>query len=348
MTSPSPSGEPGELEGPDRGTHATSDPLDLGLGRVAANAARGRFIGRDGRPVSRKYGLGAQRAERAYLAALDASWPRFLWWLAGVLLLTNGVFAIAFRSLGPGALAGADTLGLTDPFLRALTFSVGVFTTTGLDGVHAVGATANWLVILESLVGLLFIVTAAGLIVARLMRPRMRLRFSESLIVAPYEGGRGVMFRMVNERPGELSDVRVRVILSWFEHFDGVRERNFHWLELERDQVELFNLHWTVVHPIDAKSPLRGLTADDLRRAEAEFVISVEAHEETFSTRVRQRTSYTCEEMRWDVKFASIFTSSADDVIAIDVERLSRTEPLPEGTTRNPAAHEEGPAIRLA
>jgi len=41
--------------------------------------------------------------------------------------------------------------------------------------------------------------------------------------------------------------------------------------------------------------------------------------------------------VRWDVKFASIFAHGPDDVIAIDVERLSRTEPTDEGATRNPA-----------
>ncbi len=325
-----------------------SEPADLGLGRVVANAVRGRFVNRDGTPSSRKYGLGAQRAERFYLAALCVSWPRFIWWLGGILLLTNGIFALAFRSLGPGAIGGAESLGMDDPFLRALAFSVSIFTTTGIDGVHAVGSTAHWLVIAESFVGLIFIIMGAGLSIARLMRPSLHIRFSESIIVAPYEGGRGLMFRMVNERPSELGDVKVRVMLSWYEMFDGVRERNFHLLELERDQVELFNLHWTVVHPIDAKSPLRGLTPDDLRQAQAEFIISVSAHEETFSTRVRQRTSYTWEEMRWDVRFASIFTSAADDVIAIDVERLSRTEPLAEGATRMPGAREDGPRIQLS
>ena len=48
-------------------------------------------------------------------------------------------------------------------------------------------------------------------LIARLTRPRMRLRFSESAVVAPYRGGRGLMFRMVNQQPSELSDVQVRV-----------------------------------------------------------------------------------------------------------------------------------------
>ncbi len=323
------------------------EPTDLGLGRVVANAVRGRFVGRDGVPTSRKFGLGAQYAERFYLTALNARWPQFLIWLVGTMLLINGVFAIGFRALGPDALSGTAAMGITDPFLRALAFSVGTFTTTGTDGVHAIGATAHWLVIAESIVGVIFFVTVSGLMIARLTRPRMNVRFSESLVVAPYEGGRGLMFRMVNAQPGELSDVRVRVILIWFEMFDGVRERNFHTLELERDTVELFNLHWTVVHPITATSPLRGVTPDDLCKAEAEFVVSVSAHEDTFATHVRQRTSYTWEEVRWDVKFASIFTSAAEGVIAIDVERLSRTEPVAEGATRLPAALESGPPIRV-
>jgi inward rectifier potassium channel len=323
------------------------EPSDLGFGRVVANAVRGRFVGRDGAPTSRKYGLGAQRAERFYLTALCVPWTKFLGWFVGALLLINGVFAIGYRALGPDALSGSATLGLDDPFLRALAFSVGVFTTTGLDGVHAVGSTANWLVIAESIVGVLFFVLVTGLIIARLTRPRMSLQFSESAIVAPYEGGRGLMFRMVNVHPSELSDVRVRVILILFEMIDGVRERNFHQLELERDTVELFNLHWTVVHPITATSPLKGMTPAKLRESEAELIVSVSAHEDTFSTRVRQRTSYVSEDIRWDVKFASIFTSAPDGVIAIDVERLSRTEPVAEGATSRPAELESGPSLKV-
>ena len=224
--------------------------------------------------------------------------------------------------------------------MRAFAFSVGIFTTTGTGAMHAVGTTANWLVVLESLVGPLTLVIAAGLLVARLTRPRMRIRFSDSAVVAPYEGGRGLMFRMVNVQPGELSDVQVRVNLVRFEDFDGKRERNFHDLALERNQVEFFNLHWTVVHPITADSPLAGVTPESMRESEAELLIHINAHEETFSTRVTARSSYLWDEISWDVKWASIFTSGAEGVIAIDVERLDRTERLAEGSTSVPAALE--------
>jgi inward rectifier potassium channel len=319
---------------------AEREPSDLGFGRVVVQAARGRFLDHDGTPRARKYGLGAQRLERFYLQALNAGWPGFLGWGLGALLLLNGVFALAYLGLGPAAIAGTDAIGLTDPFLRALAFSVGVFTTTGTTPMYAVGPTAQWLVVFESFVGPTVLVTAGGLLVARLTRPRMRLRFSESAVVAPYEGGRGLMFRMVNAQPGELSDVRVRVNLGWFEDLGGRRERNFHQLALERSSVEFFTLHWTVVHPITAESPLAGITPEALHEAGAEFLILVDAHEETFSTRVTARASYTWDEVTWDAKFASIFTTAADDVIAIDVERLGRLDRLAPGTTSAPAALE--------
>lgn len=320
---------------------STNEPSDLGFGRVVAQSVRGRFVNRDGKPNSKKYGLGAQRAARFYLTALDVSWAAFIGWMMGALLLINGCFALAYLAIGDGALRGTDQLGLDDPFLRAFTFSVGVFTTTGTGVMHAFGTTANWLANLESFVGPITLVVAFGLLIARLTRPRMRLGFSESAVVAPYEGGRGLMFRIVNLQPGELSDVQCRVNLVRFEENGGVRERNFHDLALERKSVEFFTLHWTVVHPITADSPLAGITPEALAASQAEFLVFVTALEETFSTRVSTRSSYVWDEVRWDVKFASIFAHGPDDMIAIDVERLSRTEPTADGATRNPSPLEQ-------
>ena len=326
----------------------SNETSDLGFGHLVAQTVRGRFLNRDGKPNSKKYGLGAQRAARFYLAALDTTWPAFVGWMMGVLLLMNGCFALAYIALGDGALKGTESLGLDDPFLRAFTFSVGRFTTTGTGAMVAFGSTANWLANLESFVGPITLVIAFGLLIARLTRPRMRIAFSDSAIIAPYEGGRGLMFRIVNVQPGELSDVQARVNLAWFEETNGVRERNFHELALERSSVEFFTLHWTIVHPITAASPLAGITPETLAASQAEFLIVVSGLEQTFSTRVSTRSSYLWDELRWDVKFASIFANGPEGVIAIDVERLSRTESLPEGATRTPAALERAQPLTPA
>ena len=313
---------------------------DLGFGRVVAQRSRGRLFNRDGTSTSTKYGLRAQRTERLYLAALQAPWATFMLWMLGAVLLSNGIFALAYVALPAGSLVGADVLGIADPFLRAFVFSTGVFTTTGTGPIHAVGITANWLVVIESLAGPLTLVCAGGLLLARLIRPRAQLRFSESAVVAPYDGGRGLMFRFVNELPSELTDVRADVSLALYEMLDGKRERNFHQLDLERSQVSVFPLHWTIVHPITTGSPLLGFTPQQLREAEAELLILISAHEETFSTHVSVRASYYWDDITWDAKFADIFAQSTGESIAIDVERLDRLDRLTEGTTSVPSTRE--------
>lgn len=330
----------GEEEIPAASGH---DETDLGFGRVVSQNSRGRFISREGHPSSRKYGLGNQWAERFYLRALNARWPEFAIWMVGGILLVNGVFALVYRAVGEGAIAGGVEMALDDPFLRALVFSVGVFTTVGTGTMHAVGPTANWVLIIESLAGPITLVLVGGLLIARLTRPRTSIRFSESAVIAPYEGGRAFMFRIANLNPGELGDVKARVNLVWFAEVDGKRERDFVELALERSTVEFFTLHWTVVHPITADSPLAGVTPAQLAASEAEFVISLSAHEETFSTRVTRRASYTWDEVRWDAKFSNIYAAAPAGIIAIDVDRISRTDALPEGATSQPAALESIP-----
>ena len=148
------------------------------------------------------------------------------------------------------------------------------------------------------------------------------------------------MFRMVNADPGELSDVELRLNLGWSEQVGDKKERRFYQLALERERVEFFSLHWTVVHPIDRDSPLAGITPEALRESKAEFLVHATAHEETFSTRVIARTSYLFDEVGWDARFADMFVDSTDGVITADVERLDRVDRLPEGSTTTPAPAE--------
>lgn len=319
---------------------------DLGFGGVVIQRSRGRFLHRDGTPSARKYGLGRQFWARAFQHALAASWPRLLIWSIGLILLVNGVFALGYVALGSG-LASTEALRVSDPFLQALFYSVGVFTSLGTGPVYPVGDTANWLTVFEALFGFISVVGMIGLMLARMTRPRANIRFSQSAVIAPYQGGRGFMFRLVNLSPAELFEVSARITLAWYETSEGKRARRFHSLDLERTSVEFFTLHWTVVHPITRESPLAGVTPELLRQGEAEFLIQITAVESTFSTRVASRTSYLWEEVRWDAKFADIFVDSPDGVITIDVERLDRLDRLAEASTRTPAPAETGPIMYL-
>jgi inward rectifier potassium channel len=93
-------------------------------------------------------------------------------------------------------------------------------------------------------------------------------------------------------------------------------------LKLERQKVVFFPLTWTVVHPIDADSPLHGMTADDWKRLQAEVLILVKAYDDTFSQTVLARHSYRHDELLWGKRFAPAFHVDAGGDLVLEVNKL--------------------------
>lgn len=245
---------------------------DLGFGTVAAGDRRHRLLNPDGTFNVRRQGHGFRAALNAYHALLTISWPRFLGLFAALYLSVNVAFAAGYLVLAPGGLAGPGSGLERHPFWQAFFFSVETFGTIGYGVVSPIGVPANIVMTVESFVSVLGIALAAGIMFARFSRPVAHIRFSRSAVIAPYRGGRAFEFRIVNERNSDMVDLQARVFFSRIErHADGTSRREFYQLPLERDRVTFFPLSWTVVHPIDERSPLAGATPDRLAVEDAEI-----------------------------------------------------------------------------
>ena len=121
----------------------------------------------------------------------------------------------------------------------------------------------------SSVIGLLFVALLTGLVFARFARPTAAVMFSDVAVVAPYQGHTGFMFRVANARSNQLMELEAKVLYS---RLDGMARR-YDQLKLERTKVVFFPLSWTIVHPIDESSPLYGVTEQQLRESDAEFLI---------------------------------------------------------------------------
>jgi inward rectifier potassium channel len=249
---------------------------------------------------------------------------RFLALLFLGLLVTNLLFAAIYLGLGMEHFVRTGGAGRLDRMLDAFFFSAQTLTTVGYGhispGSHLVSAVAA----LESLLGLLSFALATGLLYGRFSRPHARIRFSRQGLVAPYRGGTGFMFRFVNLRSNQLIEVEATVALSWLDGESGTRR--FLTLPLERNRISLFPTSWTVVHPIDEASPLAGMTEEDLRRAQAEFIVLIKAFDDTFSQTIYQRTSYTADEVAWGVRFRPMATPGMDGRMELDLNLVDATE----------------------
>ncbi len=283
-----------------------------------------RAIEKDGSFNVQRNGVGL-RDKGFYLHLMSASWPWFLLQVGVVYTLANVLFAAVYYWIGVEWLMGAPHATKLEAFLSAFFFSVQTFTTVGYGHIAPTGILTSSVAALEAMIGLLAFALGTGLLYGRFSRPSARLVFSRQMVVAPFNDGQAVMFRVANGRPNVLMELEATVILMTVEDGPEGLKRHFKSIALERDKVFFLPLTWTVVHPIDETSPLHGLDADDLRRLQAEFLILIKAFDDTFSQAVHARYSYTFEEVEWASRFLPAFNFNSEGEMVLNLEQLDRS-----------------------
>ncbi len=300
---------------------------DLGFGAVVSQESRQRLLNRDGSFNVARTGLRLGTSLSLYHTLLTTTWTRFMALVAASYVLLNALFGFVFLLCGPGALQSTLAAAGGPGFARAFFFSVETVSTIGYGTIAPVGLAANLTVTVEALVGLLWLALATGLLFARFSRPTAKIMFSRTAVIAPYRGIKAFEFRIANMRSSQLIEVRATVMFTRFEEHDGRQLRRYYLLPLERSTVTFFPLSWTIVHPIDEASPLNGLTRDDMRRSDAEFLVLLSGVEETFAQRVHARSSYRWDEVVWGAKFTDILHHPrGTEAVTLDVSRLDSIE----------------------
>ncbi len=261
-----------------------------------------------------------------YHSLLTISWPRFYALVILSYIAANLGFATAYVAAGPDALTGARVDTVAHRCLDAFYFSVQTLSTIGYGAISPRTDFANFLVAIESFVGLIGVAMPTGLLFARFPRPRAKIIFSRKAVFAPYKDQTAFEFRLANERNSQLTDISATVVFSRLAEPGRGTARKFYALPLERDRIMFLALHWVVVHPIDERSPLHGMSADDLAACDGEFLILLTAMDETYSQTVHVRSSYKPEDVAWNLKFASIYLPPEDGRVVIDLSKIHDTE----------------------
>lgn len=299
------------------------EPKDLGFGSLIGGVNEKRLLNRDGTFNQRRDGLPLLRSLSFYHYFLTISWPRFFAYGIAGYLGTNVLFALAYLACGADSLSGAMPTTAGGAFWRAFFFSVETVATIGYGSIAPNGLPAHLVMTVESLCGLFMFALGTGIVFSRFSRPTGAVLFSTRAVVAPYRGVHAFMFRVVNGRSNQLVELEAKVL---FSRIEGA-VRKYDQLALERSRVTFFPLSWTVVHPIDEKSPMFGMTADEFRDKDAEIMILMTGTDETFSQVVHTRSSYKPAEILFGHKFANIYNPiDASGVVSIDVRKLSDTE----------------------
>jgi inward rectifier potassium channel len=280
-----------------------------------------RVINKDGSFNIRRTGT-TWRDIHPYLHLINMSWQGFLSVVFLGYLLVNILFALLYYAIGTNQLQGVDGVTPFGRYLNAFFFSAHTLSTVGYGNISPRGTAANVLSSFESLVGVLGFALATGLLFGRVSKPSARIGFSQNMLVAPYQDGTSLQFRVVNMRRNSLMELEARTMLMTVDKENGQLKRNYTLLKLEREQVVFLPLTWTIVHPIDSESPLYGKTAEDLDRMQAEFLILIKAYDDTFSQTVLARYSYRHDELIWGRRFAPAFSVNNDGDLVLEVGKV--------------------------
>ena len=285
-----------------------------------------RTINDDGSFNVSRRGVGL-RDKGFYLHLMSSNWPFFLAQVGLAYTFVNVLFAALYCWIGVESLAGATHDGPLDSFLNAFFFSVQTFTTVGYGHVAPRGIAANSVAAFEAMTGLLAFALGTGLLYGRFSRPSARIAFSRQMVIAPFNDGRALMFRVANQRPNVLMELEATVLMMTVEEGSGGMQRRYQPLSLERDKVFFLPLSWTLVHAIAEDSPLNGLGPKELQALQAEFLILVKAFDDTFGQTVHARRSYTFDEVEWGQRFLPAFAVTGDGDLELDLSLLNAAAP---------------------
>ncbi|MFI5263181.1 MAG: ion channel [Candidatus Kapaibacterium sp.] len=298
---------------------------ELGYGTRASKGHQ-RLVNPDGSFNVRRKGDRKLTLADAYHTLIMLGWWKFFAIILVGFITVNFIFGSIYYLLGTEHLLGMIGDSASDKFWESFFFSAQTLTTVGYGRMSPVGFLPSAIAALESAIGLLSFALSTSLLWGRFSRPTAKIMYSESVLVAPYRGGKGVMFRAINGGRSRLVEIEAEVTMARTEMIDGKEQRRFYRLQLELNRISVLPTSWTLVHPVSEESPFFGRTKDDVEREETEVLIMLKAFDETYSQTVYSRTSYKSHQIVTGAKFIPMIEDGPDGSIILDMDKLNAHE----------------------
>lgn len=257
-----------------------------------------------------------------YHALLRMRWAWVFAIITALYGLVNVLFALGFLETGGVAHAAPGS------FQDAFFFSVQTLATIGYGAMYPETLAANALVAVESIVGILLTALATGLFFARISRSQARIVFTRDAVITPMNGAPTLMFRLGNERGNQIVNAEFRVVLSRTERTrEGTGIYRSYDLRLTRDRALSLSRSWSVMHVIDADSPLHGQTPESIQAQELELHIMVLGIDDTTMQSIHAAHRYFVPRILWGARHVDILSEDAEGDMVVDLNKFHDTQP---------------------
>ena len=235
-----------------------------------------------------------------YHAMLRVPWWAAIGALVAGYLGLNVIFGLVY--MVAGGVANARAGSFADGFF----FSVETMGTIGYGEMAPATTFAHIVVVIESVVGLLVVAMATGLVFARFSQTRARVVFSARAVIGPVDGVPTLMVRIGNERRGSIVDAQFRMsITRTVVTREGVTHYRTEDLPLVRDRAQALARSWTVQHRIGPGSPFAGASPESMAREEAELTLTIVGSDDTSMQTVFARHIWFPRDVVWGARLAA-------------------------------------------
>jgi inward rectifier potassium channel len=270
------------------------------------------------------YGLRHRPWHDLYHIFMTMTWPTLFASYAGFFALFNLVFAAAYQ-LQPSGIANLSPPGYWGRFF----FSVETLATVGYGDMHPQTFYAHLIASIEIFTGLMSLALITGMMFARFSRPTARILFARPAVIRQFDGRQTLMLRAANERQNVILEATAQLRLIRDEQTaEGFRFRRIYDLPLRRSEQPLFLYGWSLLHVIDAASPLAGENLESLQASRAFVLLTIGGIDENTGQMLMSRQEYPPASIRWNHAFVDVFLSGEDGVDRFDYSRFHEVEPI--------------------
>ncbi|XP_036603757.1 ATP-sensitive inward rectifier potassium channel 1 [Trichosurus vulpecula] len=236
-----------------------------------------------------------------------------------------------FRPSGNHTPCVENIKGLTSAFLFSLETQVTIG--YGYRYVTEQCGTAVFLLVFQSILGVMISSFMCGAILAKISRPKKRAKtitFSKNAVISKRGGKLCLLIRVANLRKSLLID----------SHIYGKLLRTTVTPEGETiilDQVDInfvvdagnehlfFISPLTIYHVIDHNSPFFHMAPENILQQDFELVVFLDGTVESTSATCQVRTSYVPEEVLWGYRFAPMVSKTKEGKYRVDFHNFGKT-----------------------
>jgi inward rectifier potassium channel len=257
----------------------------------------------------------------AYHIFLRLRWSASVGLIAAGMFAVNLVFAAVYYMIG--GVAGSD-----GSFFDAMSFSIQTLATIGYGAMYPASRAATVVMSIESIVSLVLTALATGLVFTKFARPTTRVAFSRHAVITQHEGKRTLIFRAGNRRSNVIVEATIHVVAVFTTVTpEGQTFYKAVDLPMVRDRQVGMTRGWTLMHVIDAASPLYQADAARLAELELELYIALTGLDDVSMQTVHAIHKYADDQIRVDHHFEDTLRPLDNGEFVVDMTKFDVVVP---------------------